>query len=48
MAGARPSVPLGRLLSTGDDLLDFWQLQAHFETIEGATYTEHRRLLSDS
>ena len=48
MAGARPSVPHGRLLSTGDDVLDFWQLQAHFETIEGATYTEHRRLFSDS
>jgi serine/threonine protein kinase len=48
MADARPSVPLGQLLSTGDDLLDFWQLRAHFENIEGATFTEHHRLFSDS
>ena len=45
---ARPKMPLGQLLSTGDDLLDLLQLRANFETIEGATYTEHHRLFSDS
>jgi hypothetical protein len=48
MTDARPRVPLGLLLSTGDDLLDFWQYRAYFETVEGATYTEHHELFSDS
>lgn len=48
MADTSPTMPLGRLPSTGDDILDFWQVRARFETIEGATYTEHHQLFSDS
>jgi hypothetical protein len=48
MTDTRPRVPLGLFLSTGDDFLDFWQYRAHFEVAEGATCTEHHRLISDS